>query len=93
VKALMDVNLDMSGSHVKKYYTPAESYNLAAEVNARYLEENKEDDLSHQAPERSRAGNAGMQSARKVNQPAGFLSLLGRKVKRFLSRILRNRSQ
>jgi len=92
VKAMMDVNLGTTITNVKEYKIPTENYDLAAEVNARYLKENPADDGSLQATGRTHAGNTGAQNEREVKRVSGFLNLLGRKVKGFLNRILKNRS-
>jgi len=93
VKALMDVNLGTTITNVKEYKIPTENYDLAAEVNASYLKENPADDLSFQATDHTHAANTGVQTKQEVKRASGFFNLLGRKVKWFLSRILRKRSQ
>jgi SNF2 family DNA or RNA helicase len=88
VKALMDVNLDLPGNNVVQYFTPAESYNQAAEVNARYLQEDQKDDLSLQIHNQDHIRNSNTSTNQKENKIAGFLNIFGKKVKRFFSRVV-----
>jgi len=84
----MNVNLDLPGNNVAKYYTHVESYNLAAEVNARYLQENQKDDPSIQIYSHDHIRNSNIRTDQKENKIAGFLNIFGKKVKRFFSRIV-----
>lgn len=88
VKVLMDVNLDLPGNNVAKYSISGEKYDLAAEVNARYLQENREDDSSMPIHSHDHDKSSDTRTNQKGNRIAGFLNIFGKKVKRFFRRVV-----
>ncbi len=86
VKALMDVNLETPGNNYSKYVTSGETFDLAADVNARYLQENQNDSTAR-VHTHNHDRNTHVRTNQKKDKMTGFLNIFGKKVKRFFNRV------
>ncbi len=82
VKALTDVNLESPGHSGSTNIIPRYEENLAAEANARYLQDNQKDN--------DQKKNTNTQDNTKESKKPGFLRFLSKKVKRFLQLVFKS---
>ncbi len=90
VKALTEVDLEMSGTSKGHDITPRHEDNLAAEANARYLQGIQEDYELTPNDIISGETNPDLRiKLKRINKP-GFLGYFRKKVKRFFQRVFRS---
>ena len=90
VKALTEVDLEMPGNSNDSFITPRNEDNLAAEVNARYLQGIQEDNELTPSDNISRETDPDLRiQLKRINKP-GFLGYFRKKLKRFFQRVFRS---
>jgi hypothetical protein len=87
VKSLIDVNLETPAYNAVRYLNSGVGYNLAAEVNERYLQENQPADSTVELHGQNQDKEAGSSTLRPDNIRTSFLEVLGSKFKNLFRRM------
>ncbi|MCK5137362.1 MAG: DEAD/DEAH box helicase [Bacteroidales bacterium] len=89
VKAMTDVNFELSGYKAGTQFFTRDEDNLAAEANARYLQGEGNEEETKQQISHEQGMNSNNRNNSDANRKPSVLRSFGKKIKRFLQRVFR----